>query len=122
MKRINSTIKKLRRTEFIVLAAILIGGSLFVYNTWKKNKNSQREEVLQIARTAKASLPLYLLEDLTVTANDTLNPSYKTLKERLISLASTNPQVSFAYLFAQKEGRIYFYADSELESSQDYSP
>lgn len=122
MKRINSTIKKLRRTEFIVLAAILIGGSLFVYNTWKKNKSSQRDEVLQIARTAKASLPLYLLEDLTATANDTLNPSYKILKERLISLASTNPQVSFAYLFTQKEGRIYFYADSEIESSQDYSP
>lgn len=122
MKRINSTIKKLRRTEFIVLAAILIGGSLFVYNTWKKNKSSQRDEVLQIARTAKASLPLYLLEDLTATANDTLNLSYKILKERLISLASTNPQVSFAYLFTQKEGRIYFYADSEIESSQDYSP
>lgn len=122
MKRINSTIKKLRRTEFIVLAAIIIGGSLFVYNTWKKNMNSQRDEVLQIARTAKASLPLYLLEDLTASIDDTLNPSYKILKERLISLASTNPQVSFAYLFSQKDGRIYFYADSELESSQDYSP
>lgn len=114
--------KIFRRSEFIILAAIIIGGSLFVANTWNKKKNSQKDEVLQIARTAKASLPLYLLDDLTASLDDTLNPSYKILKERLISLVSTNPQVSFAYIFTQKEGKIYFCADSELESSEDYSP
>ncbi|MDD3033332.1 MAG: PAS domain S-box protein [Bacteroidales bacterium] len=122
MKRISSTMKIFRRSEFIILAAIIIGGSLFVANTWNKKKNSQKDEVLQIARTAKASLPLYLLDDLTASLDDTLNPSYKILKERLISLVSTNPQVSFAYIFTQKEGKIYFCADSELESSEDYSP
>lgn len=114
--------KIFKKSEFIILAAIIIGGSLFVVNTWEKNKKSQREEVLQIARTAKASLPLYLLDDLNASLEDTLNTSYKTLKERLINLVSTNPQVSFAYIFKQKEGKIYFYADSEMESSEDYSP
>ncbi len=114
--------KIFKKSEFIILAAIIIGGSLFVGNTWEKNKKSQREEVLQIARTAKASLPLYLLDDLNASLEDTLNTSYKTLKERLINLVSTNPQVSFAYIFKQKEGKIYFYADSEMESSEDYSP
>jgi len=122
MKRIGSTMKIFKKSEFIILAAIIIGGSLFVVNTWEKNKKSQREEVLQIARTAKASLPLYLLDDLNASLEDTLNTSYKTLKERLINLVSTNPQVSFAYVFKQKEGKIYFYADSEMESSEDYSP
>lgn len=114
--------KIFRKSEFIILAAIIIGGTLFVGNTWNQNKKSQKEEVLQIARTAKASLPLYLLEDLNASIDDTLNPSYKILKERLINLVSTNPQVSFAYVFTQKEGKIFFYADSEMESSEDYSP
>ncbi|MCK9627438.1 MAG: PAS domain S-box protein [Bacteroidales bacterium] len=122
MKRIVSTMKIFRKSEFLILAAIIIGGFLYVYNTWNRNKNNQRAEVLQVARTAKASLPLYLLDSLNATSDDTLNPSYKLLKERLISLVSANPEVSFAYLFSQKEGRIYFYADSELESSEDYSP
>ncbi len=114
--------KIFKRSEFIILAAILIGGSIYVYDTWNKNKNNRREEVLQIARTAKASLPLYLLDDLTASPYDTSKSSYKLLKERLINLVSINPQVSFAYLFSEKDGRIYFYADSELESSEDYSP
>lgn len=114
--------KGLQRTELIVLLIILIGGAIYIFETWDKFSSRRNEEALQIARTAKASLPLYLLQDLKASPEDSVSHSYKLLKDALIRVARTNPKVSFAYLFAQKNGKIYFYADSELENSPNYSP
>lgn len=117
-----SNYKGLQRTELIVLIIILIGGAIYIFETWDKFSSRRNEEALQIARTAQASLPLYLLHDLKASPEDSISPSYKLLKDALIRVARVNPKVSFAYLFALKNGRIFFYADSELENSSNYSP
>ncbi len=117
-----SNYKGLQRTELIVLIIILIGGAIYIFETWDKFSSRRNEEALQIARTAKASLPLYLLQDLKASPEDSISPSYKLLKDALIRVARVNPKVSFAYLFALKNERIFFYADSELENSPNYSP
>ena len=118
----SSKYKGLQRTELIILIIIIIGGAVYIFETWNKFSSRRNEEVLQIARTAKASLPLYLLQDLKAAPEDSISPSYKLLKDALISVVRVNPKVSFAYLFASKNGKIYVYADSEPENSPNYSP
>jgi len=114
--------KRIKRPEFIILLIIIIGGFSYIHYTWSNFKALRSTEAMQIARTAEASLPSYLISKLKAVPDDIDNPDYKIIKERLREVVKVNPRVSFAYFFAEKNGRLFFIVDSEPESSEDYSP
>ncbi len=54
--------------------------------------------------------------------NDLTNPAYQELKKDLEHLQSINDDIRFIYLMGRSGDRVYFLADSEPETSEDYSP
>jgi len=115
-----------RKTGFvrnlIIILAISISAILYVRYIWVKTENEQTENILQIAKSVEASLPVENLKSLKAKAEDIENPDYRKIKEKLINIIGVNPQAKFAYIYVEKNDTIYFVADSEPETSEDYSP
>ena len=106
----------------ILLLVISILALLYVRYVWTETKNEQIEKVLQIARSIEASLPREDLKLLEAKPEDIEKAEYKSIKEALKSVIKVNPQAKFAYIYIEKNNKIYFIADSEAEDSEDYSP
>ncbi|OFY41253.1 MAG: hypothetical protein A2X18_12950 [Bacteroidetes bacterium GWF2_40_14] len=110
------------RLEILLFLIIAVLGIIYVHYTWAKFDKDKSEQVLQIARSIEASLPITDLTALEAKPDDINKPEYQSIKKILKKVIGVNPKASFAYLYAQKEGKIYFIADSEPEESEDYSP
>ncbi|MFV8340858.1 ATP-binding protein [Flavobacterium sp. XS2P39] len=119
MKEIN-----LKKIPFqrIVFSLILILGIFYLYYTWTRFKEERTDSVLQIARSIETTLPQETIKTLEVSPSDSNKPEYLALKNSLKAIIQINPKASFAYLYTQKNGKIYFMVDSEPENSKDYSP
>lgn len=85
-------------------------------------KDNRTESVLQIAKSIEVSLPKEAIKKLEVKPSDSNKPEYTALKNSLKSIISINPKARFAYLYTQRNGKIYFMVDSEPENSKNYSP
>ncbi len=110
------------RLEILLFLIIAVLGIIYVHYTWVKFENDKSKQVLQIARSIAATLPITDLTELDAKPDDINKPEYQSIKEILKKVISVNPKASFAYLYTQKEGKIYFIADSEPAESEDYSP
>ena len=119
MKKINLKKIPIQKTVFFI---ILLLGIIYLYFTWIRFKDHRTETVLQIAKSIEVSLPKVALKALEIKPSDINKPEYKTLKNSLKAIVSVNPKASFAYLYTQRNGKIYFMVDSEPENSKDYSP
>ena len=115
-------LKKNYITKTILLLVFLIFATLYVRYVWLKTKNEQIEKVLLIARSIEATLPKEDLKLLEAKPEDVEKPQYKTIKEALTSVIKVNPNAKFAYIYTEKNDKIFFVADSEPEDSEDYSP
>ena len=104
---------------FLVITAI---GILYIRYSWVKLEKEKTEAVLQIARSIEIGLPVDALNELEVKQSDIDKPEYKTIKAILKDVIRVNPAARFAYIYTEKNGKIYFIADSEPEESKDYSP
>jgi two-component system sensor histidine kinase/response regulator len=114
--------KKSYIRNFILLLTISFSAALYMRYIWVKTENEQTESIMQIARSIEAGLPIESIKSLDAKAEDLEKPGYKLLKTALMSVIRVNPQAKFAYLYTQKNDTIYFMADSEPETSEDYSP
>ncbi|MFA5849906.1 MAG: ATP-binding protein [Bacteroidales bacterium] len=120
----SGLLKKQRkpRLEIFLFLIIAVLGVIYVHYTWVKFDKDKSEQVLQIARSIEASLPITDLTALEAKPDDINKPEYQSIKKILKKIIGVNPKASFAYLYAQKDDKIYFIADSEPEESEDYSP
>jgi PAS domain S-box-containing protein len=119
MRKINLLKAPLQK---IILGIILILGGFYLHYTWTKFKVNQAEEALQIARSIVATFPKENLKTLEAKSNDIDKPQYQAVKSTLKSIIRVNPNARFAYLYIQKNKKLYFLGDSEPEKSKDYSP
>lgn len=114
--------KIISRSQILLFLIIAILGITYVHYTWKKFEKDKSEQVLQIARSIEATLPIDHIKMLEAVPDDINKPEYLEIKNILKKVINVNPKASFAYLYAQKGGKLYFIADSEPEESEDYSP
>lgn len=105
--------------KIITFAAISI---TFVVFHWKFVKDNQNETALQIGQSIEATLPKSDIKMLKASPDDISKPQYQTLKKSLGDIIRVNPTARFAYIIIEKDGKIFFMADSEPEDSEDYSP
>lgn len=112
----NETLKKLGLLLIIVL------GLFYVYYTWTITQKNQDDKALQIAKSVEASLSKDDLQKLNAQPDDLGKTEYQNLKKNLQAVMNVNHEAKFAYLYTQKNGKIYFIADSEPVTSKDYSP
>ena len=113
MQKQNQTVKKAMPEIFLFLI-ITVLGLLYVWYNWMRIENEQSENVLQIARSIKTTLPKEDLKTLEAKAGDIDKPQYRGIKNILKEIIRINPKARFAYIYTERNGKIYFIADSEL--------
>ncbi len=84
-------------------------------------KGTENEEI-QTALAAEAGFSPSLLSQLHGDLSDLDRAEYKEIKNSLVNLAHQRNEIRFAYIYIQRNGKIYFLADSEPSDSKDYSP
>ncbi len=113
---------KFRFREIILFLVIAAAGILYIRYSWIRLEKHKSESILQIARSVEATLPVDDLNVLNAEPGDTALPQYRNIKKLLTEVIRVNPAARFAYLYKEKNGKIYFFADSEPKNSKDYSP
>lgn len=115
-------IRKISVRNIIVLIVILISGIFYIRYVWIKTRNEQSENIMQIARSVEAGLPVENLKILEGQASDIDKPEYREIKQKLMDIINVNPRARFAYIYILRDDKVFFIADSEPETSEDYSP
>lgn len=116
-------VKKRRRyTSSVILLVIAVGvagSALAGMNAMLLN----RDQMMSQARVAADAISADEISQLDGSDKDLENETYQDLKKRLTRMREANPGTRFVYLLGVKESNdVFFYADSEPEDSDSYSP
>ncbi|HAL45088.1 MAG TPA: hypothetical protein DCP47_04115, partial [Phycisphaerales bacterium] len=110
------------------ILAIVIGGWALTNYVSNGSDKTRRHSFIQLAIVSSYTINSSQIASLTGTSEDSSKENYKLLKKTLMDLRrklnydSYNQSCRFAYLLGKRDGRIFFYADSEPEYSEDMSP
>lgn len=115
-------ILKSRALFIVCVTAMLFAGAVYIYNTWIHFLKEANNRAIRLAESAAAFLPIDQVSKLEADPNDIEKAEYANIKNSLIKFKNLNSEISFAYLYTQKNGKIYFMVDSEIPYSDDYSP
>ena len=111
------------RLTAVLLLAILAAGALFAWWVVERADRDMRADLLQQARVVAQAVNIENVRALSGTEADLESPDYRRLKEQFTAIRSANPQCRFVYLLGRKaDGVVFFFLDSELAGSKDYSP
>jgi signal transduction histidine kinase len=108
--------------EIILFLVIAVLGLVYIRYVWIKFEKEQSENVLQIGNSVASTISATDLKELSANPGDIYKSQYLRLKEILKSIIRVNSKARFAYIYTEKNGKIYFMVDSEPEGSLDYSP
>ncbi len=114
--------RRVKLAKLFLLLLILLLGALYIRYTYITTEEKTTDSALKIARTAKLSFPIDNLKNLNAVSSDIDKPEYRIVKNLLIDVVKANPSARFAYIFVRKGDKLFFLADSEPETSPDYSP
>ena len=103
-------------------AAILFAGLCFSNFAARMEDESKRNQLLLRVRTAAAALDAECVAHLTATAEDVTRPDYLRMRHQLRQIRENNADLRFVYLVASLNTQAIIMADSEPETSKDYSP
>ena len=106
----------------IVLFITAISGFFLVRAAVDSESSKILKQAMNNARTAEASLSKEALLALNISRSDVAKPEYDLLKKSLVKIVQVNSEFAFAYIYTQRDGKIYFAVDSEPVYSPDYSP
>jgi len=120
--RVKKTTNWLSIKELIIYLLIALLGLLFVLFIWQTTEQQEKARILQIARSIEASLPKEELKQLSERPEDLSKNNYQQLKSSLQKAIQVTENAKFAYLYLERNNKLYFIVDSEPETSPDYSP
>lgn len=106
-------------TSFFVLLAV---STFITYNVWTQLIEDTKEDAIRLAAVAEAGIMEEDVASLDLNESDLNKKVYQEIKYSLAEIVTGHEEIRFAYIFVQKDGRIYFAADSEPSESEDYSP
>ena len=107
----------------VAIIIILVGGSALSIWTAQNESDSLHQQLLVKNRLVKEAFTTNQIQQLTGSESDLSSPDYIAIKEDLIRIRSTDPQIRFIYYMGQQpDGKIVFLVDSEVPESVDYSP
>ena len=111
------------RKLFLQFLVIFIVVSFFLMRyTWIANMNQTSEQALEMAEIAGASLNGETIRELKGVPGEEGTAAYKSIKGRLMTLETLENNIYFAYLYTERNGKLYIIADSKPAGSKDYSP
>jgi PAS domain S-box-containing protein len=117
------TAMKKGRSAAILLILLFIAGFFFSWWRVMLADRQMRDQFLREVQIAAQGIDLEKLKDLSGSETDAANPSYLTIKEQLSRTRSVVADCRFVYLLGNnRNGEIFFYADSEPVNSSESSP
>jgi len=120
MKRFNLIVRYI--TNSIIIGLVVLLALLYIRYSYIHMKNQTENKALQIAKSIKEMLPKDDLKALEAMPSDLEKSQYQSIKQSLMDVIKVNPEARFAYIYTQRDNKIFFFADSEPEDSEDYSP
>lgn len=84
---------------------------------------AQRNGLVFQSEVAAKAIDASIIKELKGEEADLYDPSYLKLKEQLKLIRTARPDYRFVYLMGRRaDNTVFFFADSEDETSKDYSP
>lgn len=117
-------IDKIKKTKVVPLLFILIlvSSATYMFYAWNQSVKTTSNEALKMAETARLLFSEEEINQLSISLKDIDSKEYQYLKGHLMDIAKLNPNVRFAYIYVQKDNKLFFAMDSEPTLSKDYSP
>jgi len=115
----SSNLKQVFLLLFVILAVLCI---IYINYTWTSQKNTTNAHVMRSAETSAFLLDGEMLKNLKAIPEDESSVAYQNIKNRLINLIKFDKNIQFAYLYTQRNDKLYFMVDSEPIGSEDLSP
>lgn len=109
----------------LIILSVLIGG-VSSYFSYKHFDREARNSLIYRVTSIALSLDQEEVAILLGNEDDIGTTPYEKLKTKLVGLQEANTDSSFVYVVGKREGlegeEVFFYADSEDPTSEDYSP
>ena len=119
----KNTVHYSYRLLTIAIIVILVSGIALTVLTALKEDSRLRQELLVKNRLVREGFSTHQIDVLTGSEADLSSPDYIAVKDALIRIRSSDPQIRFVYFMGQQpDGKIVFLVDSEPNDSEDYSP
>lgn len=119
---IKTNFNRLSTRELIVYLIVFFLGIAYVAYDYKSEVQQKANNVLQLAQSVESGLPLSELEHLEINPDNLAGKEFPLLRGVLRKIIKATPHARFAYIYVERGERLYFLADSEPETSPDYSP
>ena len=121
---ITDVVKRISKIKILILSLIVLAilGYMYIHYTWSSTINEISKESMQTAMSASIAFNGEMFKKLSGTQEDLGTIAYESIKKRAVDLTVINKEIHFAYIYTQRNGKIYFMVDSEAVSSKDYSP
>ncbi len=121
--RLKKRNHRITNPVFIIIVTLLVLiGAAFVAYMWNISIRATEDNAKKLAWAAEASFQKSVIVSLKADISDIEREEYKEIKSSLMRLVKIENEVRFAYIYAERNEKIYFLADSEPTDSIDYSP
>lgn len=111
------------RALYGAIAAVLSVGIVTSVVSARYEGERMRAEFFVKAHLVKEAINIDRIAALSGSEADLKNQDYIRLKKQLTRVRHADPQCRFQYLMGMRpDGSVFFFVDSEDESSKDYSP
>jgi len=114
--------KKIKIIFSALFIILICFGAYYIYSGWKSKLEKIYQSLETNAKIAQTALPKKIFDKLDFNQSDLEKPEYQHVKASLQEMIRVMKDVRFAYIYLEKEGKIYLVADSEDPASPDYSP
>ncbi|MDQ5954433.1 MAG: hypothetical protein QG583_361 [Patescibacteria group bacterium] len=106
----------------VIIVIILLVGIFATFYTYKDVSNNTQKTLLKDVASMAVAFNIDDIMNLTGTPLDLTSPVYLSLKNKLETIRATNEEVRFVYFLGYRNDQVFFYLDSEPDTSEDYSP
>ncbi|MBA4357778.1 MAG: hypothetical protein C0405_08645, partial [Desulfovibrio sp.] len=110
------------RVAMLAIAGIITTCWFFMGQAQVRKDAEERGRILQAIRNGSLAFSAREIALLSGSAADLNHLTYLRLKGQLQDLRRANPGSRFLYLMGSRDGRIFFFADSEPAGSPEASP
>jgi len=107
----------------VAAMVVIIGfGWFFMGRAQQRQDTVERDRILQAIRNGALAFSAREIQLLSGTLEDLNHLSYQRIKGQLQDMRRANPGSRFLYLMGLRDGRVFFFADSEPADTPDASP
>lgn len=107
---------------YVIIVVVLVVGILATFYTYKEVSSNTQNTLLKDVASVALAFDVNDIKSLSGSEQDLNSPVYLSLKNKLEQIRATNEEIRFLYFLGSKDEQAFFFADSEPNTSLDYSP